>query len=211
MSAELWQHPGSAQRKNPDGDKTGAERRHTARGHRGPPGAAPSGQPEPVGAQRGSKSARGFSPSSPHHHHPRLPFLFRPSFFFSPFFVLVLVKRYLHFCWESGPQCAIMSNFFEFYDLMENSNSFIDPRRGRLLFPHLPLASPFPLPPLLPPSRSYQMSLNVSYAPISFQNKQWEPQPPLASLGAPRRARCPPTAAGCGPPPRPHGDRKSVV
>lgn len=70
---------------------------------------------------------------------------------------------------------------------MENSNSFIDPRRGRLLFPSTARS---PLPPLLPPDPpprySYEMSLNVSYAPTSFQNKQWSPQPSIDSVGCKR-------------------------
>lgn len=80
-----------------------------------------------------------------------------------------------------------MSNFFEFYNLMENSNSFIDPRRGRLLFP----LSPPPLwlsppSPSNPPLYSHEMSLNVSYAPTSFQNKQRRLQPSIDSVGCKR-------------------------
>lgn len=73
---------------------------------------------------------------------------------------------------------------------MENSNSFIDPRRGRLLFPRSspppPALPSLPLPPLPPPRYSYEMSLNVSYAPTSFQNKQWRLQPSIDSVGCKR-------------------------
>lgn len=80
-----------------------------------------------------------------------------------------------------------MSNFFEFYNLMENSNSFIDPRRGRLLFPRSSPPPPaLPSLPSTPLRYSYEMSLNVSYAPTSFQNKQWRLQPSIDSVGCRR-------------------------
>lgn len=82
---------GSVRRKSPTEAKIGTRRRHTERGHRDPPGAAPSGQPEPgasIGARRRSQSVGSFSPPSPP---PLITSLFfsvlHSFFFFFPFFL----------------------------------------------------------------------------------------------------------------------------